>query len=66
MNNDILKGKWNQLKGSAKQTWAELTDDDLEKVEGNSYELVGLLQEKYGKSKEEAEQAIENWQKENC
>ena len=47
------KGRWNQLKGKAKQQWAELTDDDLLYVEGKEEELLGRLQEKTGKTKEE-------------
>lgn len=48
-----LKGKWNQLKGKAKQQWGNLTDDDLTYVEGKEDELYGRIQEKTGKSKDE-------------
>ena len=48
-----LKGKWNQLKGAVKQEWADLTDDDLLYVEGKENELLGRIQEKTGKAKEE-------------
>ena len=48
-----LKGKWNQLKGAVKQEWADLTDDDLLYVEGKDDELLGRIQEKTGKAKEE-------------
>lgn len=48
-----LKGKWNKLSGLAKQQWADLTDDDLLYVEGKEEELLGRLQEKTGKTKEE-------------
>ncbi|HML70181.1 MAG: CsbD family protein [Parabacteroides sp.] len=48
-----LKGKWNQLKGAVKQEWADLTDDDLLYVEGKEDELLGRIQEKTGKAKEE-------------
>ena len=47
------KGRWNQLKGKAKQQWADLTDDDLLYVEGKEDELLGRLQEKTGKTKDE-------------
>ncbi|WP_436415019.1 CsbD family protein [Petrimonas sp.] len=47
------KGRWNQLKGKAKQQWADLTDDDLLYVDGKEDELLGRLQEKTGKTKEE-------------
>ncbi|TWI54502.1 CsbD family protein [Halalkalibacter nanhaiisediminis] len=61
MNNDELKGKWNQFKGDAKQKWGKLTDDDLTEVEGSRDKLIGKIQEKHGKTKEEAEREVDNW-----
>lgn len=61
MNWDQIKGKWNQMKGDAKIKWGELTDDDLDKIEGNRDKLVGTIQERYGKSKEEAEREVDDW-----
>ncbi len=55
MNEDILKGKWSKLKGEAKKMWGKLTDDDLVVISGNKDKLVGVLQTKYGYSKEKAE-----------
>ncbi len=51
------KGRWNELKGKVKQSYAELTDDDLLYAEGKEDELLGRLQKKTGKTKEE----VENW-----
>lgn len=48
-----LKGKWNELKGKAKQAHADLTDDDLRYEEGKDDELVGRLQQKLGKTRED-------------
>lgn len=48
-----LKGKWNELKGKAKQQYADLTDDDLTYEEGKEDELVGRIQTKLGKTKDE-------------
>jgi uncharacterized protein YjbJ (UPF0337 family) len=48
-----IKGNWNQLKGKIKQKYADVTDDDLTYVEGKEDELVGRLQEKTGKTREE-------------
>jgi uncharacterized protein YjbJ (UPF0337 family) len=61
MNVDTLSGKWKQLKGRAKQQWGKLTDDDLDRIEGSRDELVGLIQERYGKSKEAAEKEVDDW-----
>lgn len=58
MNNDILAGKWKQLKGKVKEQWGELTDDDLDQMEGRSDQLAGRLQEKYGYSKADAENEV--------
>jgi uncharacterized protein YjbJ (UPF0337 family) len=62
MNKDILQGKWKQLKGQAKQKWGRLSDDDLDRIEGSRDELVGVIQERYGKSREEAEREVDDWQ----
>ena len=55
MNNDIVEGKWKQLRGNAKVWWGKLTDDDLETVSGNFDKLIGLLQVKYGYTRQQAE-----------
>ncbi|TXD96929.1 CsbD family protein [Psychrobacter frigidicola] len=65
MNKHTIKGDWNQLKGSAKQKWADLTDDDLLHVEGSRDKLVGKVQERYGHSKDDAERAVDEWQNEH-
>lgn len=62
MNEDIIKGKWKQLKGEAKKQWGKLTDDDIDYIDGQYDKLEGRLQEKYGYSKEEARKEIDNWQ----
>jgi len=56
MNEDILKGKWKEIKGSVKEQWGNLTDNDLTEIEGKQEKLVGLLQSKYGYSKDKAEE----------
>lgn len=62
MNEDIVKGNWKQLKGEVQKQWGELTDDDLGKIEGSREKLIGIVQEKYGISQEEAERQVENWE----
>jgi len=61
LNEDILKGKWHQLKGGIKAKWGELTDDDLAMVDGQSEKLMGTLQTKYGYSKEKAQQEYDSF-----
>ena len=58
-NKDVLKGKWKQLRGEAKKWWGELTDDDLDKIEGDREKLVGVIQERYGYAKDEAEREVD-------
>lgn len=53
MDNLELKGKWNEMKGKAKQAYANLTDDDLKYEEGKDDELLGRLQTKLGKTRDE-------------
>ena len=56
MNNDVFEGKWKQLRGQAKVWWGKLSDDDLETVGGKFDKLIGLLQVKYGYSRQQAEE----------
>jgi uncharacterized protein YjbJ (UPF0337 family) len=58
---DILLGKWNELKGQVRQKWAKLTDDDLARLSGKIEELAGVLQQRYGYGKAQAEIEINNW-----
>lgn len=53
-----IKGKWNQIKGGLKKKYADLTDDDLQYAEGQEDQLLGRLQEKTGKSREELTKEI--------
>lgn len=55
MNNDIVQGKWKQIKGDVKQFFGKLTDDDMTRAEGGQDKIVGVLQERYGYTKEQAE-----------
>jgi uncharacterized protein YjbJ (UPF0337 family) len=56
MNEDVMKGKWKEIKGGIKEKWGKLTDDDITEVEGKQEKLLGILQKTYGYSKEKAEQ----------
>ncbi|HEY5895653.1 MAG TPA: CsbD family protein [Chthoniobacterales bacterium] len=56
-----IKGNWNEIKGKLKQKYGELTDDDLVFAEGKEDELLGRLQQRLGKSKEELRREIEDF-----
>jgi len=61
VNQDILQGKWKQVKGQAKQQWGKLTDNQLDRIEGRTEELVGLVQEAYGYSRERAQKEVDDF-----
>ncbi|PJB70022.1 MAG: CsbD family protein [Alphaproteobacteria bacterium CG_4_9_14_3_um_filter_47_13] len=63
MNEDIIKGKWTQIKGDIKTKWGKLTDDELDQIKGNRDKLIGKLQESYGKTRDEAEQELKDFEK---
>lgn len=66
MNQDIAQGKWEQLKGSIKEKWGDLTDDDITQINGNAQKMCGVLQEKYGKNRIEAEREVDDfWAQQN-
>ena len=56
MNQDVFEGKWKEMKGQVREWWGKLTDDDLEKAAGRADQLIGLLQQKYGYTKVQAEE----------
>ncbi len=59
MNKLQIKGNWNIMKGKLKQKYANLTDDDLQYVEGKEDELVGRIQRRTGKTQEQIEEALD-------
>lgn len=59
MNTDIFEGKWKQIRGEAKAWWGKVTDNDLDRVEGKFDVLVGVLQEKYGYTREQAAHEVD-------
>ena len=56
-----MKGKWKQLKGSVKERWGKLTDDDIDVIDGQSDQLIGKIQERYGVAREEAKKQVDEW-----
>lgn len=61
MNWDQIEGNWKQMKGKARAKWGDLTDDELDQVEGRREQLVGVIQERYGQAKAEAEREVDEW-----
>jgi uncharacterized protein YjbJ (UPF0337 family) len=59
MNKDIFEGKWKEMRGQAKEWWGKLTDDELETTGGKAEQIIGLLQQKYGYTRERAEEEFE-------
>ncbi|HZM24453.1 MAG TPA: CsbD family protein [Anaerolineales bacterium] len=66
MNRNILEGNWKQIRGTIREKWGELTDDELDQIAGKRDKLAGILQERYGYTQMEAERQIdeflENWE----
>lgn len=61
MNSAQLKGKWKQMKGSLKEHWGKLTDDDVELIAGQRDQLIGKIQERYGIAREAAQKQVDEW-----
>jgi uncharacterized protein YjbJ (UPF0337 family) len=61
MDTAVLKGKWHQFKGEVKSKCGKLTDDDLDRVEGDAEKLVGRIQERYGYAREQAKRDVDDF-----
>ena len=61
MNWEQVQGGWNQWSGKIKEKWGKLTDDDLTVVAGRRDQLTGILQQRYGFAKEQAEKELDNF-----
>lgn len=61
MNWDQIQGNWKEMKGKAISKWGELTDDELTEARGDREAVEGLIQQKYGKTKEEARREVDSW-----
>ncbi len=59
MNKDAFEGNWKQIRGHVQEWWGNITDDELDKIEGKRDRLVGLLQKQYGYTKTQAEQELD-------
>ncbi|MGH7369211.1 MAG: CsbD family protein [Candidatus Rokuibacteriota bacterium] len=61
MNKDILAGKWKEIRGRAKEQWGKITEDELDRAEGKADQMVGLLQQRYGYTKEKAQEEYDRF-----
>jgi uncharacterized protein YjbJ (UPF0337 family) len=61
MNWEQIEGNWKQMTGKVKEKWGKLTDDDLTIIAGKRDQLAGLLQQRYGYAKEQAEKALDEF-----
>jgi uncharacterized protein YjbJ (UPF0337 family) len=61
MNWDQIEGQWHQVKGHIKSQWGKLTDDDVQNIAGKKEKLLGILQQRYGVVKDEAEKQADAW-----
>ena len=59
-----LKGRWNEIRGQIKEKWGQLTDDDLRQAEGNTDQLIGLIQRKTGEGREQISKFFDNFSRE--
>jgi uncharacterized protein YjbJ (UPF0337 family) len=61
MNWDMIEGNWKQFTGSVRENWGKLTNDEVDQAAGNRQQLEGLIQERYGVEKNEAERQVDEW-----
>jgi uncharacterized protein YjbJ (UPF0337 family) len=61
MNDDTLKGQWKQMRGEVKKQWGKLTDDDLDRIDGERDKLAGKVQELYGHSRDEVHEQVDRF-----
>lgn len=61
INSDILAGMWKQVRGKVREQWGDLTDDDLDRIAGRYDQLVGTVQMRYGYTRAEAEQEVDDF-----
>jgi uncharacterized protein YjbJ (UPF0337 family) len=61
MNEDTLKGQWTQLKGTVREKWGKLTNDDLDQIQGQTEQLVGKIQQRYGIARDDAQKQVDEW-----
>ncbi|MEZ5797534.1 MAG: CsbD family protein [Paracoccaceae bacterium] len=61
MNWDTVEGSWKELMGKAKTRWGKITGDEWTQIAGKRDEIAGLIQKRYGQTREEAEREVDDW-----
>ena len=61
MNWTQIKGNWKQLTGAVQKKWGQLTNDEMDEIQGQRDILIGKIQARYGKTKEEARREVDEW-----
>ncbi|MEP6963230.1 MAG: CsbD family protein, partial [Acidobacteriota bacterium] len=65
MNQDTIQGNWKQFKGTIREQWGKITDDDVDVIAGKRDQLLGKIQERYGMVKDDAEKEVKKFE-ESC
>jgi uncharacterized protein YjbJ (UPF0337 family) len=65
MNQDVIQGRWKQIKGKLKEQWGKLTDDDLDVIAGRRDQLAGKIQERHGVARDEVERQLKDFETRN-
>ena len=63
MNEDIIKGKWQEIKGAIQKKCGKITDDDIAEINGSREKLSGKIQKNYGLARDEVEKQMKEWEK---
>ncbi|HEY8190401.1 MAG TPA: CsbD family protein [Micavibrio sp.] len=63
MNEDIIKGKWQEIKGAIQERWGKITDDDIAEINGSWEKLSGKIQKNYGLARDDVEKQLKEWEK---
>lgn len=61
VNEDTIKGKWKEFKGEVRKMWGKVTDDELEQAKGDLTAISGIIQQRYGETKDSVQSKLNNY-----
>lgn len=61
MNREQMAGNWRVMRGKVREQWGRLTNDDLDVIQGKHDQLVGKIQQRYGKQRDQVERDVDRW-----